>query len=47
MTPAKYRNDTQPILGDDCKCWNALIDDVAYWWAQNIACRIKDEAESK
>jgi hypothetical protein len=21
----------QPILGDDCKCWNALIDGVAYW----------------
>jgi hypothetical protein len=37
----------QPILGDDCKCWNALIDGVAYWWAENKACRTKDEAKSK
>jgi hypothetical protein len=31
----------QPILGDDRKCWNALIDGVAYWWAENRAYRTK------
>jgi hypothetical protein len=35
----------QPILGDDCKCWNALIDGVAYWWAENRAWRTKDEEQ--